>query len=78
LQKDLESNPPCKPRAVHCLGRNGFDEAKCTKYVDALYECCQSFYEKKGDNATSVCCPKASLLRLKMEQRRQDTGKNSK
>lgn len=54
-----------------CLTRNGFDEAKCTKFVDALYECCNAFYEKNGDKATTVSCPKAHLLRLKMEQRKK-------
>jgi len=53
--------------------------------VDALYECCNAFYEKQGENASTVSCPKYSLLkfvkpvlvtptyltsrRLKMEQR---------
>lgn len=31
--------------------------------VDALYECCNAFYKENGDNATTVSCPKASLLR---------------
>lgn len=53
-----------------CLQKNGFNEAKCTKLVDALYECCQAFYEKNGDGATTVSCPKANLLRLKIEQRK--------
>lgn len=55
--------------------------------VDALYECCNTFYEEKGENASSVCCPKYNLLkyylqaplldaqltvdRLKMKQRSQ-------
>ncbi|KAK4673507.1 Cx9C motif-containing protein 4, mitochondrial [Podospora pseudopauciseta] len=73
LVRDLQTDPPCHPRALtgitDCLTRNGFDEAKCTRYVDALYECCQAFYKKNGDEATTVSCPKASLLRLKMEQR---------
>jgi hypothetical protein len=31
--------------------------------VDALYECCNAFYTQNGDTASSVCCPKADLLR---------------
>ncbi|VBB72736.1 Putative protein of unknown function [Podospora comata] len=73
LERDLQTDPPCHPRALtgitDCLTRNGFDEAKCTRYVDALYACCQAFYKKNGDEATTVSCPKASLLRLKMKQR---------
>ncbi|KAL2122640.1 hypothetical protein VTJ04DRAFT_3095 [Mycothermus thermophilus] len=75
LEQDLQSNPPCQPRACaiqDCLTRNGYNEAKCTKFVDALYECCRVFYEKNGDQATSASCPKASLLRLKLEQRKKD------
>ena len=57
-----------------CLSRNGFDEAKCTRLVDALYECCNAFYTRHGDDGTTVSCPKAHLLRLKMEQRRKGTS----
>ncbi|GAB1311154.1 Cx9C motif-containing protein 4, mitochondrial [Madurella fahalii] len=74
LEQDLKSNPPCHPRACaiqDCLTKNGYNEAKCAKFVDALYECCQAFYERNGDNAVTVSCPKANLLRLKMEQRRK-------
>ncbi|KAK4143282.1 Cx9C motif-containing protein 4, mitochondrial [Dichotomopilus funicola] len=53
----------------NCLTKNGYNEAKCTKLVEALYQCCSAFYEKNGDGATTVSCPKPDLLRLKMEQR---------
>jgi hypothetical protein len=53
------------------LTKNGYDEAKCAQFVDALYECCQAFYERNGDNAATVSCPKPNLLRLKMEQRKR-------
>lgn len=59
--------------AADCLTRNGFDESKCQKQIDALYECCNAFYEKNGESASTVSCPKASLLRLKMEQRKKAT-----
>ncbi|KAK0730539.1 hypothetical protein B0H67DRAFT_561992, partial [Lasiosphaeris hirsuta] len=71
---DLRSNPPCHPRACaiqDCLSKNGFDEAKCHKFVDSLYECCMAFYERNGDGAATVTCPKANLLRLKVEQRKR-------
>ncbi|EGO52813.1 hypothetical protein NEUTE1DRAFT_118942 [Neurospora tetrasperma FGSC 2508] len=76
LQDDLAANPPCHPRACaiqNCLTRNGFDESKCQKQIDALYECCNAFYEKNGESASTVSCPKASLLRLKMEQTKKAT-----
>lgn len=56
-----------------CLTKNGYDEAKCAKLVDALYACCQAFYERNGDNAATVSCPKPNLLRLKIEQRNNGT-----
>ena len=37
--------------------------------IDALYQCCNLFYQRNGDEASVVSCPKANLLRLKMKQR---------
>lgn len=54
-----------------CLARNSYKERKCQAQVDELYKCCNMFYERQGDGAHTVSCPKASLLRLKMEQRAQ-------
>lgn len=31
--------------------------------VDELYKCCDLFYQRNGDDASTVSCPKASLLR---------------
>jgi hypothetical protein len=31
--------------------------------VDALYECCNKFYERNGDDGSTVSCPKAGTLR---------------
>ncbi|KAI0388814.1 DUF1903-domain-containing protein [Xylariaceae sp. FL0594] len=73
LKEDLQSKPPCHPRACaiqDCLTKNGFNEARCEHLIDALYECCNAFYEKNGDDATTVSCPKPNLLRLKIKQRR--------
>lgn len=51
-----------------CLTRNNYNEARCQSVVKALYECCAAFYEKNGDDARTVSCPKPDLLRLKMKQ----------
>ncbi|KAI5250435.1 hypothetical protein E4T47_01363 [Aureobasidium subglaciale] len=72
IEQDLKIDPPCHPRACaiqDCIQKNGFDESKCQKQsadhakIDALYDCCNAFYEKNGDNASTVSCPKAGLLR---------------
>ncbi|KAK8873175.1 DUF1903-domain-containing protein [Apiospora arundinis] len=76
VEEDLKASPPCHPRACaiqNCLTKNNYNESKCQGLVDALYECCDAFYRKKGDNATSASCPKADLLRLKMKQRQEGT-----
>jgi len=31
--------------------------------IDALYECCNTFYQRNGDDAKTVSCPKPNLLR---------------
>lgn len=31
--------------------------------VDALYECCNAFYQEKGETASTVSCPKYTLLK---------------
>ncbi|KAK7988016.1 37S ribosomal protein rsm25 [Apiospora arundinis] len=76
VEEDLKASPPCHPRACaiqNCLTKNNYNESKCQELVDALYECCDAFYRKKGDDATSASCPKADLLRLKMKQRQEGT-----
>lgn len=59
---------PSPLTAVDCLSKNHFDESKCRAEIDALYACCNSFYQREGDNAKSVCCPRPDLLRLKIQQ----------
>lgn len=61
-----------------CLSKNSFDEGKCKSQIDALYSCCNSFYEKYGDDARTVSCPKANLLRLKIKQRSDQNGGNQR
>ncbi len=67
----LTSEQPSLLTVPDCLTKNGYNEAKCAKLVDALYDCCQAFYERNGSDAKSVSCPKPDLLRLKIEQRRK-------
>ncbi|KAF1966158.1 DUF1903-domain-containing protein, partial [Bimuria novae-zelandiae CBS 107.79] len=76
LKEDLQTDPPCHPRAcaiqsvaTDCLQKSNYKEAKCRKEVDALYECCNAFYQEKGESASTASCPKYSLLKLKMKQR---------
>jgi hypothetical protein len=58
-----------------CLTKNSFNEDKCQAQIDALYECCNAFYQEQGDQASTLSCPKANLLRLKMKQRAQAAEK---
>ncbi|KXL42080.1 hypothetical protein M433DRAFT_94346 [Acidomyces richmondensis BFW] len=72
LDEDVKTDPPCHPRACaiqDCIQKNNYNEEKCQKQIDALYECCNLFYKRMGDNASTVSCPKPNLLRLKMKQR---------
>ncbi|VUC36197.1 unnamed protein product [Clonostachys rosea] len=51
-----------------CLTKNGYKEERCQSVIKALYQCCEVFYDRYGDDATSPSCPKPKLLRLKLEQ----------
>lgn len=51
-----------------CLTKNNYNEDKCQAAIKSLYECCGHFYERYGEEATSVCCPKPKLLQLKLQQ----------
>ncbi|PNS18986.1 hypothetical protein CAC42_6081 [Sphaceloma murrayae] len=66
LEADLKTDPPCHARACaiqNCLQKNQFDQSRCEKEIDALYECCNAFYQRDGDTAQNPGCPQASLLR---------------
>lgn len=52
-----------------CLSKNNYQQKKCENLIDALYECCNAFYEKNGEQAQTTSCPKPDLLKLKMKQR---------
>lgn len=60
---------------LDCLAKNSYNEAKCRSQVDALYDCCNAFYEKFGENAQSASCPKPNLLRLKIKQRAEESSR---
>ena len=59
----------CSKTHTVCLSKNSYKEEKCQGHIDKLYECCRLFYEQNGDDASTVSCPKPSLLKLKMKQR---------
>ncbi|KAL8874412.1 MAG: hypothetical protein Q9174_000257 [Haloplaca sp. 1 TL-2023] len=54
-----------------CLAKNSYQQDRCQEQVNALYKCCDAFYQRNGDEAKTVSCPKANLLRLKMKQQSQ-------
>ncbi|KAL6690286.1 DUF1903 domain-containing protein [Trichoderma pleuroticola] len=71
---DVEARPPCHPRACaiqDCLSKNNYNEARCQNAIKALYECCDAFYRRYGDDATSPSCPAPKLLRLKIQQQKE-------
>ncbi|KAL7942381.1 DUF1903 domain-containing protein [Trichoderma barbatum] len=71
---DVETRPPCHPRACaiqDCLSKNNYNEARCQNAIKALYECCDAFYQRYGDDATSPSCPAPKLLRLKIQQQKE-------
>ncbi|KAE9376804.1 DUF1903-domain-containing protein [Stipitochalara longipes BDJ] len=70
----LYAPPVPNEHFADCLAKNSYDEAKCRSQVDALYECCNTFYSQNGDDAKSASCPKPNLLRLKMKQRALPKG----
>ncbi|KAL8888741.1 MAG: hypothetical protein Q9215_003878 [Flavoplaca cf. flavocitrina] len=71
VDEALKTDPPCHPLACaiqDCLSNNSYNQDKCTSQVNALYECCNIFYQRHGDDAKTVSCPKPSLLKLKLKQ----------
>ncbi|RPA77888.1 DUF1903-domain-containing protein [Ascobolus immersus RN42] len=81
LEEALACDPPCYPRACaiqSCIQKNNYDESKCSKQIDRLYECCSAFYARNGSDAKSVCCPLESLLKLKIQQREEEKEKSKK
>lgn len=54
--------------------KNNYNESRCAGLIDALYDCCAELYSQEGSGAKSTCCPKESLLKLKMKQRAEEKG----
>ncbi|EGU89300.1 hypothetical protein FOXB_00253 [Fusarium oxysporum f. sp. conglutinans Fo5176] len=57
LKDDVEAKPACHPRACaiqNCLTSNGYNEAKCRTAIKRLYECCEAFYERYGEDASTA------------------------
>jgi len=61
--------PAAQCAIQNCLQKNGYNEARCSALIDALYECCTEMYKRKGLAEKNVCCPQKSLLELKIKQR---------
>ncbi|GAO14719.1 hypothetical protein UVI_02028670 [Ustilaginoidea virens] len=61
-----------------CLTRSNYDDAKCQHVIKALYQCCEAFYQERGDDAASPSCPKPSLVRMKMKQMNEATFPSSR
>jgi hypothetical protein len=59
-----------------CLKRNTYREDKCQGVIDALYDCCQAFYDRNGEGASSASCPKPDLLKLKLKMRKKTESKS--
>lgn len=38
---------------IDCLQRKGYDESKCTYYIDQLYACCATFYRQQRQEQQS-------------------------
>ncbi|KAI5837134.1 hypothetical protein DFP73DRAFT_327980 [Morchella snyderi] len=76
LEESLRADPPCYPCACaiqSCLRKSNNNESSCARLIDSLYECCAELYKREGPDAKSTCCPKESVLMLKIKQR-QDAG----
>lgn len=56
---------------LDCLGKNNYNDAKCQSAVKALYECCEAFYDRQGDDARTASCPLPDTLRLKLQQQKE-------
>ncbi|CAF3574243.1 unnamed protein product, partial [Fusarium graminearum] len=69
---DVEAKPACHPRACaiqNCLTSNGYNEAKCQTVIKQLYECCESFYERYGEEASTVRTAEKQALSNRASER---------
>ncbi|KAF1826387.1 DUF1903-domain-containing protein [Dissoconium aciculare CBS 342.82] len=79
-EKGVENDPPCHAQACSiqaCLQKSNYKEEKCQKQVDALYECCNLFYQKAGDDGSSVEdeATESIHLRLDIEKGKQGAAR---
>ncbi|KFY90914.1 hypothetical protein V498_05757 [Pseudogymnoascus sp. VKM F-4517 (FW-2822)] len=66
-----------------CIQKNNYDESKCKAEIDALYECCNAFYEKNGDAAKTTAPneflnPQAIVPHVSREESWQLEGDDSR
>ncbi|CDO52380.1 similar to Saccharomyces cerevisiae YMR194C-B CMC4 Protein that localizes to the mitochondrial intermembrane space via the Mia40p-Erv1p system [Geotrichum candidum] len=78
---EFYSKQPCHAQACAiqgCLKKSNYNEARCTKAIDALYACCLDFYNANPPGAKTVSCPYPELLDLKIKQRLEDPNVDAK
>ncbi|TFK64283.1 hypothetical protein BDN72DRAFT_802272, partial [Pluteus cervinus] len=51
-----------------CLNKNTYSPERCDALVRKLYTCCQSLYEKQGENVKASPCPLPRVVRRWLEQ----------
>ncbi|KAI9019420.1 hypothetical protein CLU79DRAFT_758746 [Phycomyces nitens] len=51
----MSLNHPLACAIQDCLGKNNYQESKCTEALKALDVCCRELVAKGG---SSACCPK--------------------
>ena len=63
IQKNGFDESKCQKQVRLRTSIHTDDKGTDRTQIDALYECCNAFYEKNGDSASTLSCPKAGLLR---------------
>lgn len=63
IQKNGFDESKCQKQVRPPTSSHTEDNDADRTQIDALYECCNAFYEKNGDSASTLSCPKAGLLR---------------
>ncbi|KAL0082907.1 mature T-cell proliferation 1 neighbor protein-like protein [Phycomyces blakesleeanus] len=65
--------PECQKYACaiqDCLGKNNYQESKCTEALKALEVCCQQLLDNGG---SSACCPKRKYSKEAREGNKKST-----
>ncbi|CAO1621919.1 unnamed protein product [Jaminaea pallidilutea] len=66
---NLDGDNPCHAHACalqSCMTKT-LDQDKCQSHIDALYKCCNRFYEKYGTQAETDGCPVPKMTKKKLE-----------